>query len=105
MDPITIKLEDPVTISAGDKARTIKEITFTHKARGRDLAAGDLVKGSTMRAYAIYASMAGVPLTVFQDMSADDLTEVMTAGAPLLGRSAQKKLAELDKEGMETEEI
>jgi hypothetical protein len=106
MDPVTVPLEEPVTIGSGKAEKTYTEIVFTHKAKGRDLAAGDLVKGNTNRAYAIYASMAGVPITVFQEMAADDLAEVMNAGAPLLGKAAQRKLKELaameDEEDEET---
>lgn len=98
IDPITVKLDEPVTIGSGDKAKTYAEITFTHKAKGRDFAAGDLVKGNTNRSYAIFASMAGVPITVFQEMDADDLTKVSLAAVPLFGERAKKAAKALEEE-------
>lgn len=91
-DRITFQLEEPVTI--GDK--TITSLTL-RKMKAKDLVAGDLVQGETRKAMAMFASMAGVPLQVIEELSLDDFSRLGEEAAPLMGKSAAKKLAELKR--------
>lgn len=83
-----VQLGDPVTI--GDKAYTA--ITL-HRCRTKHLLAMDLVKGETRKAAALFASMAGVPLPVIEELTVDDFARVGEAAAPLMGNSGRKALA------------
>ncbi|SMC43248.1 Phage tail assembly chaperone protein, E, or 41 or 14 [Fulvimarina manganoxydans] len=81
---ITVKLEDPVEF---DK-KTYTELTFG-KLKAKHLAAMDLVKGESVKPMAMYASMAGVPLPVIQELSIDEWEKVQEETIPLLGKSMQ----------------
>jgi len=76
----TYKLQSPVTV--GEKTYT--ELPL-RKAKAKDLVAGDLVKGDTRKGFALYASLAGVPLAVIEELDLDDLTGFSAAAAPFLG--------------------
>jgi len=64
------------------------------KMKAKDLVAGDLVKGDTRKAMAIFASMAGVPIQVIEDLDVDDFEGLGEAATPLMGKSAEKAMAE-----------
>lgn len=84
------KLQSPVTV--GEK--TYAELPL-RKAKAKDLAAGDLVKGDTRKGYALFASICGVPLAVIEELDLDDLTGLGEALQPFLGRSGSLKAEEV----------
>lgn len=89
---LTITLTEPVTINEGKRDEAVvAELTF-RRAKGRDFLMMDKVKGETSKTCAMYASMAGVPFQVFEEMSGDDFQRVMMEVAPLLGNSGKKAL-------------
>lgn len=90
IDPITVTLTEPVT----HNKTTYSEIKFTRTARGRDLVAMDLVQGDTRKSFALFASLAEVPIQVFLDMSMDDYADVAKAAVPFMGKSAKKAMEE-----------
>lgn len=58
------------------------------KMKAKDLVAGDLVSGETRKAFAIFASMADVPIGVIEDLDLDDFERLGEVAAPLMGKSA-----------------
>lgn len=88
-DTAVVKLGDPVTI--GEK--TYDSLTL-HRCRTKHLMAMDLVKGETRKAAALFASMAGVPLPVIEELDVDDFAKLGEAAAPLMGNSGRKALAD-----------
>lgn len=93
ISPITVPLAE--TISVGKE--TFTEITFTRTTRGKDLVAMDAVQGDVRKSFALFASMAGVPIQVFLEMSTDDYEAVASAVAPLMGKRATSHLAAKEK--------
>jgi hypothetical protein len=55
--------------------------------------AADAVTGETRRSFAVYASMASVPIQVFNEMSFDDIQAVMKGVQPFLARAVPDKKA------------
>lgn len=90
ISPITVPLADPVTVGKD----AYSEITFTRTTRGKDLVAMDAVQGDVRKSFALFASMAGVPIQVFLEMSTDDYEAVASAVAPLMGKRATSHLVE-----------
>lgn len=88
--PITVTLSEPVTHGK----ETFTSITFTRTMRGKDMIAMDAVQGGMRKTYALYASLAGVPIQVFLEMDANDLEEVASAVAGLTGKSSKPKVDE-----------
>lgn len=95
LDPIIVPLSAPVSVGTGDNKKTFSQLTFSRKATVRDLEAMDLVNGETKKSCALFASMAGVPLTVIQDLELDDFMTVSEKTAPLLGKKAAAALKTL----------
>lgn len=85
----TVTLDDEVTVNDV----TYKSLTF-RKMKGKDMCAGDLVSGDTRKGFAIFASMADVPITVIEELSADDVEKVGLACMPLMGKSAVVRQAQ-----------
>ncbi|MGV8832549.1 MAG: phage tail assembly protein [Devosia sp.] len=81
-EPITVSLSEPVTHGK----ESYSSLTFTRTTRGKDLVAMDAVQGDIRKSFALFASMAGVPLQVFLEMSTEDYEEVARAAAPLMGK-------------------
>lgn len=66
-----------------------KYTTLTlRKMKAKDMIAGDLVTGDSRKAFAIFASMAGVPIQVIEEMDVDDFEGLGEAALPLMGKSA-----------------
>jgi hypothetical protein len=99
--PIIIPLEEPVTVGTGDNEKTYKELVFARKLKGKDLIAMDAVQGNTKKAFAMYASMAGVPLAVMMEIDSDTFEDLALEVAPLMGKRAMKhlKAAQAEAEG------
>lgn|SRR5690554_1679473 len=93
IEPITVPLTEPVTHGK----ETYKELTFTRTTRGKDLVAMDAVQGEIRKSFALFASMAGVPLQVFLEMSTDDYGTVASAVAPLMGKQGKTLLEDAAK--------
>ncbi len=101
VNPVVITLEEPITIGEGDKAVTYEKLTFARKLKGKDLIAMDAVQGNTKKAFAMYASMADVPLQLMMELDTDAFEEVALGVAPLMGKRglAMLKEAQADAEG------
>ncbi|WP_018183981.1 phage tail assembly protein [Kaistia granuli] len=81
---VTVSLDEPVS----HDGKTYASLTL-RKMKAKDLVAGDLVTGDTRRAFAIFASMAGVPIGVIEELDVDDFERLGQEAAPLMGKSAQ----------------
>lgn len=82
----TYTLQSPVMVDG----KTYTQLTL-RRAKAKDLVAGDLVKGETRKGFALFASIAGVPLAVIEEMDIDDLNGFSAAAAPFLGGFASTK--------------
>jgi hypothetical protein len=82
--PVTVTLTEEV-----EHGKVIyREVTFARRMKGKDMVAMDAVQGGMRKTYALYASMAGVPMQVFLEMNAEDLEAVAQAVADLTGKSS-----------------
>lgn len=96
--PVVFPFEEPIVIGEGDAQQTFKELTFSRQMKGKDLLAMDAVSGELRKSFALYASMAGVPIFVFEEMGVDDFSDMALAVAPLMGKRGKKVMeAELAK--------
>lgn len=95
LETIIVPLATPVTVGSGDNKKTFSELVFSRKATVRDLEAMDLVNGETKKSCALFASMAGVPITVIQDLELDDFMTVSEKASPLMGKKAAAALKAL----------
>lgn len=84
-DPIVVPLTEPVTHGK----ETYTELKFTRLMRGKDMIAMDAVQGGMRKNYALYASLADVPLPVVYEMLTADLELVAQAVAGLTGKSSK----------------
>lgn len=84
---LTIGLNEPVKVGGV----TYTNLTFRRR-KAKDLAAMDLVKGNTRKSFAMYASMAGVPLPVMEELDGDDYDRIVEETVPLMGKSMQKAI-------------
>ncbi len=82
----TYKLQSPVTVA---------DVMYTElplrRAKAKDLAASDLVKGEARKGFAVLASLTGVPLAVIEELDIDDFTALSEAAAPFLGSHVSSK--------------
>lgn len=85
---VTVKLDEPVEHDGKHYA----SLTL-RKLKAKDLVAGDLVTGDTRKAFAIFASMAGVPIQVIEELDVDDFERLGAEAAPLMGKSATAAMA------------
>lgn len=85
---ITVTLDTPVE----HDGKSYDSLTF-RKMKAKDLVAGDLVSGETRKGFAIFASMAGVPIQVIEELDVDDFEKLGREAAPLMGKSAQAAVA------------
>lgn len=92
MDQPTVAIDLASPVEHG--GRTYTRLTF-RKMKARDLVAGDLVTGDTRKSLAIFASMAGVPIGVMEELDADDFERVGMEAAPLMGKRAQRAMEAL----------
>lgn len=72
------------------------------KMKAKDMVAADLVQGEARKGMAIFASMAGVPIQVIEELDADDFIRLGKEAAPLMGKQGKAMsaaLAELEGEG------
>lgn len=77
----TIKISTPIEFNG----KSYTEFTF-RKPKAKDLVQADLVKGETRRGLAIMASMAGVPLPVFEELEMEDFEAISAEVAALMGK-------------------
>lgn len=85
---ITFTPEDPPE----HDGKTYTTLTL-RKMKAKDLVAGDLVKGDARKSFAIFASMAGVPIQVIEELDVDDFERLGEVAVPLMGKSAEKARA------------
>ena len=100
--PVVFVPDEPIEVGLGDDKKSYKELVFDRKMKGRDLLAMDAVTGTTRKSFALYASMSGVPIMVFDEMDIDDFTRLASAVAPLMGKRGsmmQKELEQLSGTG------
>jgi len=90
---ITFTLETPVE----HDGQTYTALTL-RKMKAKDLVAADLVNGNLRKSLAIFASMAGVPIMVMEELDTDDFNRLGREAAPLMGKLAVKAMAKLERE-------
>ncbi|WP_299480915.1 phage tail assembly protein [uncultured Paracoccus sp.] len=90
---ITFTLEAPVE----HDGQTYTTLTL-RKMKAKDLVAADLVNGNLRKSLAIFASMAGVPIMVMEELDTDDFNRLGREAAPLMGKLAVKAMAKLERE-------
>lgn len=76
--------------------KTYPSLTL-RKMKARDMVSADLVNGETRKTFAIYASMADVPIGVIEELDADDYDRLEEVAAPLMGKSWKARTAKLEK--------
>jgi hypothetical protein len=91
-DTVTFTPSEPIKF--GDNSYPTLTL---RKMKAKDLVAGDLVQGDTRKAFAIFASMAGVPIGVIEELDIDDFTRLGEVAAPLMGKSAMAAMIEAAK--------
>ena len=91
---VTVTFEGEIPEHEGKKYPSVT----LRKMKAKDLVAADLVGGEIRKAFAIFGSMAGVPIQVIEDLDMDDFEKLSEEGAPLMGKSAVKALAKLELE-------
>lgn len=84
----------PISEPVEHDGKTYATLTL-RKMKAKDLVAGDLVSGDSRKAFAIFASMAGVPIQVIEELDIEDFEALGEAAVPLMGKSAAKAQAEL----------
>lgn len=93
---LTVTLDEPVEY----KGQTYESLTF-RRAKAKDFVAMDVVKGETRKSMALFASMAGVPLPVIEELDAEDFAKVGMETRILMGKSMTRIAAEAETaEGM-----
>lgn len=90
---ITFTLETPVE----HDGQTYTSLTL-RKMKAKDLVAADLVNGNLRKSLAIFASMAGVPIMVMEELDTDDFNRLGREAALLMGKLAVKAMAKLERE-------
>ncbi|EYD71816.1 phage tail assembly protein [Limimaricola hongkongensis] len=80
---LTVTLEEPVE----HKDKTYTSLTF-RRGKAKDFVAMDAVKGEMRKSMALFASMAGVPLPVIEELDTEDFVKVGKEVAVLMGNSA-----------------
>lgn len=83
MSTVTFTPSEPIKV--GDQAYAVLTL---RKMKAKDLVAGDLVTGDTRKSFAIFASMAGVPIGVIEELDIDDFERLSEVAGPLMGKSA-----------------
>lgn len=73
---VTVLLEMPVELKAGNTTRTIEEINL-RRSKGKDWAATDRADGQIGKTLLLAASVSGEPRAVFEEMDGDDFLRVM----------------------------
>jgi len=96
--PIVFVPDEPIVTGEGESEKTYKELTFKRKMKGRDLLAMDAVSGEMRKSFALFASMADVPIAVFDEMDVDDFALCASEVAPLMGKRGKKMLDAVDQE-------
>lgn len=81
--PVEFVLSEPVTVG-----KTTYATLTLRKMKAKDMIAGDLVSGNSRKAFAIFASMADVPIQVIEEMDVDDFEGLGEVATPLMGKSA-----------------
>ena len=86
---VTVPLEFPVT----HEGREIRELTF-RRMKARDALAGEGIENEVRAGYAIFATLAGVPVDVIEELDLEDLERVGKDIAPLMGKRLAGKIGE-----------
>ncbi len=85
---LTFTLDEPVKF----QDETYSALTF-RRMKAKDLIAGDAVKGDMRKSFALFASMAGVPIQVIEEMDGDDFMRMGMEVAPLMGKAGKDAAA------------
>jgi hypothetical protein len=78
---VTVDLDYPVT----HDGREITSLTF-RRMKARDALAGEGVENEVRAGYAIFAALAGVDVSVIEELDIEDLAKVGDEVAPLMGK-------------------
>lgn len=84
-EPITVPLSGPITHGK----ETYTELKFSRFMRGHDMIAMDAVQGTMRKTYALYASLADVPLPVIVNMRTTDISKIAKVVDGLTGESSE----------------
>lgn len=84
-EEITMLLDSPVEY----QGKTYTSLTF-RKIKAKDLVASDLVDGEVRKSIAIFASNAGVPMGVIEELDLADFERIGEEIRPLLGKLASR---------------
>lgn len=72
--------------------KTYPSLTL-RKRKAKDMVMADLVTGATRKTFAVYASMADVPIGVIEELDADEFDRLEEVAAPLMGKSWKSREA------------
>lgn len=96
LKPVTLKLEEPVTITVDGPDGKSVEKTFTeltlHKLRMRDVIAAEEEENVTMSSMVTFAAMARVPVDVLLELSPDGFEAIGVAAKPLMGKLVNDRI-------------
>lgn len=94
---VTVTFEGEVPEHDGKKFPSVT----LRKMKAKDLVAADLVTGQSRKSFAIFASMASVPIQVIEALDMDDFDKLSQEATPLMGKSAEKAVAKAAAEALE----
>ena len=87
---VTVPLDYPVEVDG----KTYSSLTLRRmKAKDALIAEGE--KNEARAGYLMFAALAEVDIEVIEELDVDDLEHLSEKAAPLMGKSASKKLAEM----------
>lgn len=85
---ITVKLDYPFE----HDGREISSLTF-RRMKAKDALIGEGGEEKVKTGYMLYATLAGVPIEVIEELDMEDLEKIAEAVVPLMGKSAREELA------------
>ena len=90
IDPVKIVFDEPVEVDVAGETRQFTELIFPRKMKGKDMLAQEKVDTPLKKSWALYASMSGVPIQLFEELDADQFEEVAKKTAPLMGKRGKR---------------
>lgn len=87
---VTVPLQSPVTLGEV----TYDKLTF-RRMKARDALVGEEETSQVMAGYRMFAALADVPVEVILDLDMEDLTEVATQAATMMGKPALAAIKDL----------
>ena len=88
---VTVPLQSPVTHDDKEYDR----LTF-RRMKARDALVGEEETSQVMAGYRMFAALADVPVEVILDLDMEDLSEVASKAATMMGKSALAAIKDLN---------